>query len=143
MTIAEQVATKSLCLREESRFGIIAVKKDRVVASGYNGALNKIRPCAERGSCIRRDRKIPSGTQRDIAYCICAEQRMICDAAREGISLKGADVYTNSTPCTFCIRLMIECEIKRVYYKRNGFDYTNEITRELIRESRLEFVLVT
>ena len=130
-------AKNSLCIRDESRIGAVAVKDNKVISSGHNGAVGKIQRCAERGHCIRRKLDIPSGSRREVAYCICAEQRMICHAARRGISLCGAVVYTTHTPCAYCVRLMLESGIIRAYYKN---EYPNQFVRELCAESGFELV---
>jgi dCMP deaminase len=80
---------------------------------------------------------IPSGTQREVAYCICAEQRMICNAAREGIRLAGADVYVTHLPCATCVRLMLETGIARCFY---GVEYNNQFTHELCEMAGFELV---
>ena len=134
MRRAEEIGkAQSLCTRDESRIGCVAVKGGQEVASGYNGVVGDIMPCATRGFCIRKHRNIPSGTQREVAYCICAEQRMICESARDGINLDGAEVYSSHMPCAVCVRLLIDCGITRVYYKSER--YVNQFAQELATEA--------
>ena len=128
---------KSGCIRAESLIGAVAVKEGQVVAGGYNGVVGKIMPCCNRGYCIRKKLNIPSGTQREIAYCICAEQRMICNAARDGVKLEGAEVYVTHKPCAICTRLMIESGIARAFFKS---DYPNQFTDEICKESGFEMI---
>ena len=142
MNYAEQEAERSLCFRPESRFGAIAVKDGKIIATGYNGAVAGIRPCAERGFCVRKKRGVQSGTRREIAYCICAEQRMICNAARNGVNLDGADVYVTGISCSYCVRLMTECGVKRVFQKDAARIYMNSFTKEIADEAGLELIIV-
>lgn len=134
----EQVAEKSLCIRTESQMGAIAVKNNMVIAEGYNGAIKKFQPCSVRGFCIRKKQGVDSGTRREVGYCICAEQRMICNAARSSISLEDADVYLIYMPCAVCVRLMSEVGVKRIFYKIKRFD--NPLAEELAEEAGLEMV---
>ncbi len=45
---------------------------------------------------------------------IHAEQNAICQAAKLGISVKGATLYCQTTPCRTCAMLIISCGIKKV-----------------------------
>ena len=128
---------KSDCMRPEFRIGCVAVLNGKIVASGFNGYVGKLGSCETRGFCIRQKRNIPSGTQREVAYCICAEQRMICNAARSGIRLDGAEVYVTHLPCAVCIRLMIESGIVRVFYRN---DYSCSFTKELAHDANFELI---
>jgi dCMP deaminase len=49
---------------------------------------------------------------------IHAEQNAICQAARRGISIEDATIYTRMTPCRTCAMLIINCGIKRVACER-------------------------
>ena len=137
MQRAEKIAEDSLCIRDESRIGAVAVKDGRIVETGFNGVVGNIPRCAIRGECIRKKMGIKSGTQREVAYCICAEQRMICNAARNGITLDGAEVYVTHRPCAICIRLLIEAGVARVFYKH---EYVQQFTKELCAMTGFELM---
>ncbi len=49
---------------------------------------------------------------------IHAEQNAICQAAKQGVSVEGATLYTRMTPCRTCAMLIINCGIKRVFCER-------------------------
>jgi len=67
---------------------------------------------------------------------------MICNAARDGVDLKGAEVYVTGISCTFCVRLMIECGIVRVIQKDAGHNYKNAFSEEIAREGGMELVIL-
>ena len=136
---AEEVSKQSLCLRKDRHIGSVAVKDGLAVETGFNGVVGKIPPCAERGECIREKMGIASGTQREVAYCICAEQRMICNAARNGVTLDGTEVYVTHMPCAVCVRLMIEAGITKGFYK---YDYPNQFTNELCEMAGFKLIRV-
>ena len=137
MNRAIEESQKSTCIRQEFRIGAIAVFNNNLLAFGHNGAPGNIPPCETRGYCIRKHLKIPSGIQREVAYCICAEQHMICNAARDGIRLNGAEVYVTHKPCAVCVRLMIKCGVVRAFYKN---EYPGHFTDELCEMSGFELV---
>lgn len=45
-----------------------------------------------------------------------AEANLIAFAAKHGISLEGATVYTTCAPCLDCAKLLINAGIKKVIY---------------------------
>jgi len=137
MKKARLVATNSGCIRPISRFGAIAVRNGEILASGHNGYVGTMPKCASTGKCIRVELGVPSGTQREIAYCICAEQRLICNAARDGIALDGADMYVTGLPCEVCVRLIIATGIARVIYADK---YTNEASYAQAELGGLELI---
>lgn len=49
---------------------------------------------------------------------IHAEQNAICQAAKLGISIADATIYTRMTPCRTCAMLIINCGIERVVCER-------------------------
>ena len=138
MREAEEATKQSLCIRNDAQMGAVAVRDGKILSRGWNGAVGKT-PCITRGECIRQKNGIPSGTMREIGYCICAEQRIICTAARDGISLLGADMYVTKLPCAYCVRMMIAAGIRRVFYRG---DYENKLGREIAAEVGFEMIQV-
>jgi len=137
LDVAKEVAKGSTCLRPEAQIGSIAVRDGKLLASGMNGVFGKKPACSTRGYCIRTKNNIESGTRREVAFCICAEQRMICEAARNDIHLENADVIVTHLPCAICVRMMIETGIKRVYYE---VDYPNQFSRDIAEMAGFELV---
>lgn len=116
LALLKKIAPKSTCLR--AKIGAVAVRKGKVLATGDNS----FHPCYDCNiiGCIRDIQKIPSGQRREICYGICAEQRLIAHAVKEGISLKKATIYVTSHPCRVCEGIIAESGISRVVYMR-GF----------------------
>ena len=135
MEITELVASRSTCLRRQ--IGAIAVKDKRIIATGYNGAPSGMMDCIERGICIRDKNKIPSGTRGELCYASHSEMNLLVQAAKNGFSLNGADVYCTHKPCAICTRLLIGVGIRTVYYKHN---YPDSFTDELVAGSSIKFI---
>jgi dCMP deaminase len=56
------------------------------------------------------------GIRADLSTAIHAEAALIATAARDGISLAGADLYTTTFPCPSCARLIAEAGFVRCYF---------------------------
>jgi len=123
LQIAKEIGSRSTCFRHH--MGVVILKDDQIIATGYIGAPRKTKDCLERGECLRDKLKIPHGTRYEICRSVHAEQNAIINAARAGVSLLGGDMYMHSTnpktglkndalPCFFCKRMIINSGIKRV-----------------------------
>jgi dCMP deaminase len=51
-----------------------------------------------------------------VCICVHAEQNALLTAARFGISLEGADVYTTLAPCFGCMKELLQAKVRSVYY---------------------------
>ncbi|MBR5883354.1 MAG: cytidine/deoxycytidylate deaminase family protein [Mailhella sp.] len=136
MDIAHLVAQRSTCLRR--KVGAVAVKDKRIVGTGYNGAPSGMRHCAEVG-CLRKELGIPSGQRHEICRAIHAEQNVIIEAARFGISLFGAELYCTTLPCLICAKMLVNCGIRRVFYREK---YDDQMTLELFNDAGIELVQI-
>ena len=135
--MAQLVSTWSSCFQTNRQVGAVIVKNKRVMTTGYNGAASGIKSCKERGSCLRRELNIPSGTRHEICYATHAEQNAIIQAAKLGVCIDGATLYCTHQPCVICAKMIINSGIKRIVYKDG---YPDEISMQLLRESGVEIV---
>lgn len=133
--MAQLVSTWSSCFQTNRQVGAVIVKNKRVMTTGYNGAASGIKSCKERGSCLRRELNIPSGTRHEICYATHAEQNAIIQAAKLGVCIDGATLYCTHQPCVICAKMIINSGIKRIVYKDG---YPDEFSMQLLRESGVE-----
>jgi dCMP deaminase len=116
MGLAMAVRERADC--KGQKVGAIIVLNDRIVSTGYNGTPEKMKNCSD-GGCVRcenRGKLYESGTAYDLCICVHAEQNAIISAARFGISVQGATVYTTTQPCFGCLKEMLQAKIDQVYY---------------------------
>lgn len=66
--------------------------------------------------CENRGKMYASGTAYDLCICVHAEQNAILSAARFGIGIQGATLYTTTQPCFGCLKEMLQAKISQVYY---------------------------
>src|SRR5690606_17847421 len=71
--------------------------------------------CTSRGYCITGE----DGGCRDSVH---AEANLVAFAAKYGIALRGATVYTTCSPCIDCAKLLINAGIARVVYEESYRD---------------------
>lgn len=137
MEMAKLVATWSSCYQNNRKIGAVIVDDKRVLTTGYNGAPSGIKSCVDKKECLRRKREIPSGTRAELCYAIHAEQNAIIQAARLGISVKGATLYCTHQPCVICSKMIVNAGIARVVYEK---EYPDEFSLEIFDEAGVELV---
>ena len=103
MEIAETIAKKST--DEETQVGAILVniKTGAILASGYNGFVRHA-----------PDDELPRVRPEKYPYMIHAEQNLICNCARHGISMDNCLVVCTMSPCIQCMRLLWRCGVKKI-----------------------------
>lgn len=129
MTLANQVATRTTCLRRA--VGAVIVKDRRILATGYNGVPSGIRHCSEVG-CLREQLGVPSGQRHEICRGLHAEQNAIIQAAKYGIDISGSSIYVNTQPCVVCAKMLINAGITEVVFQN---PYPDELACEMLREA--------
>ena len=133
MDVAKLVGSWCSCNRR--KVGAVIVNKNRIIATGYNGAPTGVENCKERGCCIRDELKIESGTRSEVCYSVHAEQNAIAQAAKLGIAVEGATIYVTHQPCSMCTRIIINSGIKRIVY---GLEYPDEFSMKILKEAGIE-----
>lgn len=56
------------------------------------------------------------GVRADLSTALHAEAAIVARAARDGVSVAGADLYVSTFPCPACARLVAESGIRRCYF---------------------------
>lgn len=134
MSIAQQVATRSTCLRRQ--VGCIIVIEKRIVSTGYNGAPSGLPHCEEVG-CIRDSRGVASGERHELCRGLHAEQNAIIQAAMHGTAVRDGSIFCTHKPCILCTKMLINAGIRRVYYARG---YEDDLADEMAREAEMQLI---
>jgi len=117
MLLAKLVSVRSTC--NSRKIGAVIVRNNRILATGYNGAVHGAPHCIDRGPdfCLRRSIRAHDADKYN--YCISshAEVNAIDQAARFGISLDGAVLYCTLEPCNWCFKQLIQAGIKEIYFE--------------------------
>jgi len=130
MDMAYKIAERATCLRR--KVGAIAVRDKRVIATGYNGASKGITSCLETGICLREQLHVPSGERHELCWASHAEMNCICQAASSTTSLKGSTIYITNAPCSLCLKLLINAEVKECVYQN---PYPDDLAEQIMAQA--------
>ncbi len=114
MEFARVAAKRSTCLRRQ--VGAVLVRDKHLLSTGYNGAPAGLKDCLEIGSCLREELGVPSGERHELCRAVHAEQNAVIQCALHGVSTKGSTLYTTSSPCITCAKILVNAGVKRVVY---------------------------
>ncbi len=142
LEIMESVGKRGTCDRGMS--GSIAVKNKHILATGYVGSPSGLPHCSEDGHMLvntEYSQVKEDGTLTE--HCVRtthAEQNVICQAAKFGISLENATLYTKMEPCFICAKMIINAGIKRVVCLKKY--QAAENTRKFFKQAGVELVVI-
>lgn len=138
INIAELVGTRGTC--DRGRSGSIAVRDRRILATGYVGAPMGMPHCDEIGHEMHTVINDDGSKSNHCIRTIHAEQNVITQAARMGISLDQSTIYCHMTPCYTCAKMIINSGIKRVIASK---DYqVSYKSKELFKKADVELVII-
>ena len=95
------------------RIGAVLVQDKKIILKAYNKDLPSDHTPYQVGEV--RD-LFNTGERSDLASTIHAEQSIIAQAAKEGISIKGLSLYVTTFPCPVCAKLIAYSGIKKLYF---------------------------
>jgi dCMP deaminase len=125
MLLAKLVSVRSTC--NSRKIGAIIVRQNRILATGYNGAVHGAPHCTDMGPdfCLRRS--IGAHDAEKYNYCLSshAEVNAINQAARFGTSLENASLYCTLEPCNWCFKQLLQAGIREIYYEES-YDSKNK-----------------
>ncbi len=116
LELADAASRRATCDRGKS--GCVIVRDRQVLATGYVGSPSGLPHCDDVGHLMKKVIQEDGRTTEHCLRTVHAEQNAICQAAKKGIPIEGATVYTRMTPCRTCAMLLINCGIRRVVCER-------------------------
>jgi len=148
--LEEILRTQKTCVK--AQLAVLIETQDSVYIRGWNGSPT----CVINGQCMKKE--IPADPLAELCHPIHAEVRAICQAAKEGISVKGATIYMSQWfPCAACAEAIIESGITKlvtpdeIYSDAKNFVlapklignrlYFFEIAEKLLRESGIKIII--
>ena len=126
MDIAKQVATRATCDRKH--VGAVLVRDRTILSTGYNGSIRGLPHCDEVGHMMEN------------GHCVAtvhAEANAILQAAKNGVRIDGATLYTTASPCWPCFKLIANSGCVRIVY---GEFYRDPRIFEVASQLKLELV---
>ncbi len=105
MKIAQVVSSRSTCQRKY--VGAVIVRDRTILSTGYNGSIRGMPHCTDEGHMM------------EAGHCVAtihAEGNAIIQAAKNGVTIDGADIYVTASPCWNCFKQVANAGIKRICY---------------------------
>ena len=138
LKIVEMVGSRGTC--DRFRGGCVITRDRRIVSTGYAGSPVGTAHCDEIGHEMHTVTNEDGTTSRHCIRTTHAEQNAICEAARMGIALDGATMYTKMTPCYVCAKMIINSGIKRVVCAQDY--HAAKRSKEIFQEAGVAYSLV-
>jgi dCMP deaminase len=136
LELANAASSRATCDRGKS--GCVIVRDKQVLATGYVGSPAGLPHCDDVGHLMKKVIQENGEISEHCLRTVHAEQNAICQAAKRGISIEGATIYTRMTPCRTCAMLLINCGIQKVVCERK-YQLAEE-SEELFAEAGIELV---
>ena len=137
MEIAYSVA--KLSYAERRQVGCVIVKDQQIVSFGYNGTPSGFdNSCEEYSTQCKNECGCggcsTSVTKKEVLH---AESNALTKIAKSTMSSDEADLYTTTSPCFECAKLIIQSGIKRVFYNETYRDMSGV---ELLEKSNINVI---
>lgn len=126
MDIAAMVATRSTCDRKH--IGAVIVRDKTILSTGYNGSMKGMPHCDDVGHMM------------EDGHCVAtvhAEANAIIQAAKNGVAIDQATIYTTASPCWNCLKLIVNSGVKKIvfgqfYRDKRVFEVCQKLNIELL-----------
>ena len=126
MNIAKQASTRSTCDRKH--VGAVIVRDKTILSTGYNGSIRGMPHCDDVGHLMKADHCVAT---------VHAEANAIIQAAKNGVRIDKAEIYTTASPCWDCFKLVANAGIRTVYY---GEFYRDERSIQVARQLGIDLI---
>ena len=126
MHITLEVAGRSTCDRKH--VGAVIVRDRNILSTGYNGSISGMPHCDDVGHLMENNHCVAT---------IHAEANAIIQAAKNGVTINGASIYTTASPCWSCFKLIVNSGMRAIYF---GEFYRDERIFRVAEELGVELV---
>ncbi|MBD3274218.1 MAG: cell division protein DedD [Candidatus Marinimicrobia bacterium] len=129
---------------DRGRSAALLVKDNHILSTGYVGSAAGVAHCSEVGhEFIDSYEKNDEGNIELRQHCVRtvhAEQNAICQAAKFGIPVQGATMYSTMFPCYACAKMIVNVGIVHVIAEYNY--QSAERSRALFDEVGVEYTIL-
>ena len=109
-----------------TKVGAVLVKDGRVLGVGYNGEPREF------------TYSFNWFTEEKYDYVIHAELNAIANACSIGANVTGSDIYLTLSPCSNSIKLLIQHQIRNVYFLKKYKDF--ELTEKIANHANINLI---
>lgn len=139
LNIAKELSRLSHCVSH--KVAAVIVKDGRILSTGINGTPKGFKNCDEVFDEKNFSREEHHKFSED--FEIHAELNAILFAAKNDISIDGADMYINLQPCKNCLKAVCNSGIRNIYFSKRYdlVDYDESINNMMkITGVKLHFI---
>ncbi|NQU98759.1 cell division protein DedD [Candidatus Woesearchaeota archaeon] len=112
MEVARAIAKRATC--DRGRSGCVIARDKQLLVTGYVGSPIGLPHCDDVGHQMKKVIHEDDSISQHCVRTVHAEQNAIAQAAKLGVSIKGATLYAKMTPCRVCAMIIINAGIERV-----------------------------
>jgi len=134
LEIMEATSKRATC--DRGRSACVIVRNNQLLVAGYVGSPKGLDHCDDVGHFMKTVKHGDGSESNHCVRTVHAEQNAICQAARQGVSIKGGTLYCRMTPCRVCAMLIINCGIVRVVCERKY--HRGAESEEMFKLARIE-----
>jgi dCMP deaminase len=138
LKVVDTVSERSTCDRGQA--GAVIVKEKRILSTGYAGSPPGQPHCDDAGHMMRRVVDENDNISQHCVRTIHAEANALVQAAKFGIPVEGATMYTRFEPCYACAMLIVGAGINRVV-ARTKYHAADE-SRKLLKTAGIELTVM-
>ena len=138
LQMAELVGTRSTC--DRGRAGTVIVRNKRLLSTGHSGSPIGLPHCDEVGHQMH---KVINEDGSITDHCIRtthSETNAITNAARFGVAIDGATMYSGMVACYACAKVVVNAGIRCFIAK---YDYqTSQNTKKLFKQAGIKLEII-
>lgn len=112
MEVCRAVAKRTTC--DRGRVGCVIAKDKQILVTGYAGSPKGLPHCDEVGHQMKTTIHEDGRQSQHCVRTAHAEQNAIVQAAKTGVAIDGATLYSKMTPCAVCAKMIINAGIKKI-----------------------------
>lgn len=138
LNILDSISLRATC--DRGRNSCIIVKDNHILSTGYVGSPPGMPHCSDVGHLMTKFIDENGVESTHCSRTTHSEMNAVANAAKFGVSINRATLYTKLEPCFFCAGIISQAGIKRVVCKKRY--QKAEKTRELFDKTNIELVVI-
>lgn len=137
LEICDTMSKRSKC--KSRQVCAIAVKNNRIIATGINGSLAGFQNCCDKFPNYNEKIDREKHHAWSLLYELHAEDNLLAEFSKNNISSIGATVYVNLQPCSKCTIRLAGIGIDRIVYSRKYDKGDIDYCQEIFKHSDIKF----
>lgn len=138
LQMAELVGSRGTCDRGHA--GTVIVKDKRLLASGYAGSPMGLPHCDDVGHEMHKVTNEDGSISQHCIRTTHSETNAIANAARFGVAIDGATMYSKMVACYACAKVVINSGIKRFVALQDYHASTR--TKEIFKKAGVKLEII-